>query len=77
MSTPFRKESDESLYYRGKTEERGANCLLTIPEPRNYDKVTPPDSDTCSSSSRKILSEPIDEKGKFKQLIKDFNYHKF
>ena len=62
MSTPFRKESDESLYNRVKEGQVTTNLLPRIPEPSGVDDVPA----SCCGSSTEILStisDPLNDIG--------------
>ena len=67
MSTPFRKESDESLYYRDKGGNKESNCLRPIIEPGFEPDplgLTPPSTtDTSRSTSTNMVQDPLDEQG--------------
>ena len=67
MSTPFRKESDESLYNRVKEGQVTNNLLPQIPEPSCPGEEEPVEdiSASCGSSSEILstLSDPLDEIG--------------
>ena len=60
MSTPFRKESDQSLYLRGK-EERSINCLRPIQEP--FMNKVDIRTHSCSSETDDPLGSQSDLEG--------------
>ena len=65
MSTPFRKESDESLYNRVKDGHVATNLLPQIPEPSFSGEGEEDVAASCGSSSDLLstLSDPLNDIG--------------